>query len=84
MDFSGTTSDAEPSVSFKEDANTVTINGDLMIGPPPGMDGLDELAAELGVKPGGSNTLTLQGKSGDWYDWIAILAAHLKEMRRSK
>ena len=71
-------------ITFYAGADTVTIGGDGTIDPPSGMDGLDELAGELGVKPGGTNTLSLQGKGGEWYDWIEILAAHVREMRRSK
>jgi hypothetical protein len=60
-------------------ANTITL--EPQFSGPPAIDGLDELAAELGVKPGGGNGIVLQGKSGEWYDWVAILAAHLREMR---
>ena len=71
--------DSNGEITFDE-ASAITVT-DHIVEPPPGMDGLDELAAELGVEPGGSNTITLQGKGGDWYDWIAILEAHIKRMR---
>ena len=49
---------------------------------PPGIEGLDELAAELGVGEGGN--FVLEGRSGKCYDLVALLTAHLKEMRRSR
>jgi hypothetical protein len=47
----------------------------------PGIAGLDELAAELGVEEAGGSGIELKGKSGKHYDLVAILAAHLREMR---
>ena len=49
---------------------------------PPGIEGLDELAAELGVEESISVGIGLEGRSGKHYDLIALLTAHIKEMRR--
>ena len=60
---------------------TVAMEGSFRISQPSGFDGLDELAAELGVEAGVTNSLAVEGRSGKRYDLIALLAPHLREMR---
>ena len=60
-----------------------TYPGFRITSPDPGIEGLDELAAELGVEPD-NDGITLEGKSGKLYGLVDLLMAHLKEMRRSK
>jgi hypothetical protein len=57
------------------------MEGSFCISQPQGFDGLDELAAELGVEEGGANSLIVEGRSGKRYDLVALLSAHLREMR---
>ena len=52
---------------------------------PSGIEGLDELAAELGgcqVSSPLIGGIVLERRSGKYYDLIALLAAHLRKMRR--
>ena len=52
-----------------------------VLSPTTGIEGLDELAGELGIEKGANNGLGLEGRSGRVYDLVALLRAHLSEMR---
>ncbi len=46
--------------------------------PPPGIEGLDELAVSLNVSGyTGGEGITLEGKSGKLYSLVGILFAHI-------
>jgi hypothetical protein len=64
--------------------STLAMKSEFVIRPPLGIEGLDELAAELGVKADGRDGIAVEGRSGQHYDLVALLRAHLLEMRAER
>lgn len=50
----------------------------------PGIEGLDELAADLGVADGVESGIGVEGRSGRLYSLIGLLTAHVREMRTER